>query len=439
MKRSLVFISVIIIYIGMLPSAAAQVGDSTTFVVRLFNSSAPLPVSSGGVFDVPDDATEAGPAAPGQSYRIEVRAVDGDVLSFATMLVQSNNLFFAPDPAGIALFGADGTPTSGDVTDQVFLWDAGIKLNPEAVHGRPDQAPRQAASNIGPDEDGVIALIEDVDDGFDYPSVADLVRVSLEPIGVDSETGAVGFLLIIENVSGNSSLPSPISPGMAVVHQPTVALFEIGARAYPALEALAEDGDPTALGDFWLAPRFETEIGPAIWAVLPADTLFFDNGEVASLGVEALAEDGDHTFLVEELEGLNSGFVLDTINGRINGLTVAGDGYSFSFSANVGDTLMLVAMLAESNDWFYGVNGLALFDEDGTPIVGDRSEHLRLWDAGTEVDEPLGIGPNQGVRQPAANTGPDQNSVITRLLPATTPELIPDARYNMRLIIEVAE
>ena len=73
-------------------------------------------------------------------------------------------------------------------------------------------------------------------------------------------------------------------------------------------------------------------------------------------------------------------------------------------------------MNGQSNDEFYAPDekGIALFDSKGTPVSGDITEKLILWDAGTEVNEELGIGPNQGPRQKGMNTGPDQHGVVTR-------------------------
>ena len=81
--------------------------------------------TGGVVFAVPSSGTEPGPAVPGDSYSFEITATPGHALSFATMFVQSNDWFFAPGPGGIALFDADGNPLTGDVTDRVYLWDAG--------------------------------------------------------------------------------------------------------------------------------------------------------------------------------------------------------------------------------------------------------------------------------------------------------------------------
>jgi hypothetical protein len=91
------------------------------------------------------------------------------------MFVQSNDLFYAPDGAGIALFNSDGAPVSGDVTGQVQLWDAGTEVNQEPGVG-PDQAPRQAGPDAGPDEDGVVQIVSDE---FSYPATLATIRVTI--------------------------------------------------------------------------------------------------------------------------------------------------------------------------------------------------------------------------------------------------------------------
>lgn len=47
------------------------------------------------------------------------------------MFVPSTDLFYAQDENGIAVFDETGMPISGDVTDQVMLWDAGTEENQE--------------------------------------------------------------------------------------------------------------------------------------------------------------------------------------------------------------------------------------------------------------------------------------------------------------------
>jgi hypothetical protein len=123
----------------------------------------------------------APPIAPGGAFEFEVNATQGQRLSFATMFVPSNDLFFAPGSEGIS-FWEDGNPVSGDVTDQVTLWDAGTETNQEPGFG-PDQAPAQSEPNQGDDEGGVVRPVSEVDDGFEYPSVSDSIRVTVTPQG----------------------------------------------------------------------------------------------------------------------------------------------------------------------------------------------------------------------------------------------------------------
>ena len=70
-------------------------------------------------------------------------------------------------------------------------------------------------------------------------------------------------------------------------------------------------------------------------------------------------------------------------------------------------------MMGQSNDWFYGPaeSGMPLF-KNGKPINGDITAQIILWDAGTEVNQEPGIGPGQGPRQKAPNTGEAENGVV---------------------------
>ena len=101
-------------------------------------------------FAVPAGEENAGPLFPGQAYEFLVAAEAGDYLSFATMFVQSNDLFYAPPDRGIALF-PNGIALEGDITDEVMLWDAGTEFNERPGVGL-GQAPRQAGPNTGPEE-----------------------------------------------------------------------------------------------------------------------------------------------------------------------------------------------------------------------------------------------------------------------------------------------
>ncbi len=135
-------------------------------------------VSSSGVVNTPVGSTEPGLLTPGGSYEFQITASPGMWLSFVTMFGQSNDLFYGAEPPGIELFDSSGNPISGDVTSMIYLWDAGTEVNQEPGVGS-DQAPRQAAPNTGEDENGVVGF---VNDGFTYPNVIDVLRVTITPM-----------------------------------------------------------------------------------------------------------------------------------------------------------------------------------------------------------------------------------------------------------------
>lgn len=116
---------------------------------------------------------QAGMFIPGQPF--EVTARPGERLVFGTMFVQSNDLFFAPDPAGLVLFDGSQRPVVGDRTAELQLWDAGSEVNEQPGAG-PNQAPRQSAPNTGPAENGVVRV---VNDGFAYPAVGEVIKITM--------------------------------------------------------------------------------------------------------------------------------------------------------------------------------------------------------------------------------------------------------------------
>ena len=135
-------------------------------------------VRSRGIFNTPVGAEGPAPIFPGDAYEFVVIAKPNDHLNFATMFIQSNDLFVGPSQQGIPLFDKAGNPKSGDVTKYLDLWDAGTEVNEEPGVG-PNQAPRQSGPDTGLDENGVVQV---VDDEYSYPPVEDLLMVTLTPI-----------------------------------------------------------------------------------------------------------------------------------------------------------------------------------------------------------------------------------------------------------------
>jgi len=150
--------------------ALAEDGDPSTLASSLRRDSAIVDV---GVFNTQPGLEEPGPLGPGQAYVFEFTAEPGDYFTLATMFVQSNDLFYAPDAMGIELFTESGRPITGDITQYFELWDAGTEINQEPGVGS-DQAPRQSGPNTGADENGVVRL---VDDNYSYPEKDEVIKV----------------------------------------------------------------------------------------------------------------------------------------------------------------------------------------------------------------------------------------------------------------------
>ncbi len=97
-------------------------------------------------------------------------------------------------------------------------------------------------------------------------------------------------------------------------------------------------------------------------------------------------------------------------------------------------------MMGQSNDWFYAPadSGIELF-KNGKPISGDITAQIILWDAGTEVNEEPGIGPNQGPRQKAPNTGETENGVVRNAKDVKYGAAFSNVSSVMRVIIKPAQ
>jgi hypothetical protein len=111
-----------------------------------------------GVFTTPAGGTMAGPIGPGGVFEFTFVAKPGMKLSLTTMFGQSNDWFYAPEPAGIKLF-ENGKPISGDITSKLVLWDAGTEKDEEPGIGA-NQGPRQKGPNTGDAQNGNVTRVK---------------------------------------------------------------------------------------------------------------------------------------------------------------------------------------------------------------------------------------------------------------------------------------
>ena len=365
-----------------------------------------------------------GPIGPGEAYVIRFTAGQGHALSFAAMLRESNDWFFAPGPEGIPLY-TNGRPLSGDITRLVQLWDAGTELDQEPALGDAT-GPHQPMREYGEkDPDPLVREVPvtvRLGDGrtFVRPEVAAMISVTLTP-GADQQ-----FTLRIENISTATTLvtsagefPVHVSPFAWTVHRAPGPLFTPGVPAREnGLEALAETGAPDPLGTALRNTRgAATAVSPGVFVLHTLPAPLFEPGTAdRELGLERLAEDGDHTALRNALAasppiGASATGAFDTPSGaEAAGPAVPGQAYELVVRGVPGDAISFATMFGMSNDWFFATRpeGIALFHGED-PRSCDVTSDVLLYDLGTETDEELDVGPSTAPQQPAPDTGrPDR-------------------------------
>ncbi|MFB6232372.1 MAG: spondin domain-containing protein [Salinibacter sp.] len=430
-------------------------------VENVQNGGSATPILKSGEFVSPEGQDGPGPIMNGDSYEFFFTAGPRELpktgmrLSFATMFIQSNDLYYAFEPGGLSLF-ENGTPigqnSPRDVTSEVNLYDAGTEGDQEPGSGS-DQAPRQSALDTGPDGEGSVVEVTDQDgdgrlenDGFSYPATDDVVKVTVE--SESHEDGGVAFTVTIRNRGASvNGAPIPLSPGSYAVHWDQMPGSDGGDVTFPGhnpggsagdgIESIAEDGRPggalppddsSPAGNHLQTLRGRTGItvplSPGAFAIHSDDVSLFETGAEASGGIEAIAEDGRPNGaldgdagspagnLVADLTGTNGIKSVDPFGG---GPILPGNEVSFNVNATPGDRLSLATMYIQSNDLFYATpqEGIALFDENDQPI--NREIDILLYDAGTEGDQEPGVGLDQAPRQSALNTGPNGEGSVTQV------------------------
>ena len=181
-------------------------------------------------------------------------------------------------------------------------------------------------------------------------------------------------------------------------------------------------------------------LSPGAYAVFRGTDPMFAVGARADAGTERIAEDGFPMTKVASLAAVTGvrGGLFESPGGPDNGPALfAGESATFTVTASPGDRLQLQTMFVQSNDWFYafGEGGLALFD-GATPLSGNVTARLVLYDAGSEEDTAPGTGAFQKpVQEPTAtNVGPADNDTAIRLA-STTGFAAPPAASVIRVTV----
>lgn len=352
------------------------------------------------VFNTPEGAMDPGPlTSVGQSYSVDFKAVGGAKLSFATMSGVSNDWFFAPGEEGIALFDGMNAIT-GDISDQIYLWDNGVEEEDPDTFGGTDTGV--------PDNDNTVRVVEE--------NVTQYMKVWL-----DYDASSRYFTLTIENLRGVDvdTNPIAISPGVVVLHAQNNPLFTQGESDYGSgLEKIARQGAPDQLYSWFhetgkdgaplhLSSSFTVFAPGVVYAFGTSHDPVFTEGESAMMGsgIEESAEDGNNGVIFD--------YITQTLGlpaAKSNETAPVGPGESLTFSIDVprGHKLGFNSMFVFSNDWFvsFGDNGFHLSHGQGNK---NATRQLYLFDAGTEIDQPIGFGPDQAPFQAGPNTGAEDN------------------------------
>ena len=167
---------------------------------------------------------------------------------------------------------------------------------------------------------------------------AAVALVGVTTFGATNTANAMPPTLFRITITNTTSPAMPISPGIILPHIDEGVLWVSGGTSGPALELLAEVGDPSAL--------------------------------------------------------------IGALNGQLIGEIPPGGSASIELVIEDEVYLSTASMLVATNDSFVGLNSVILWDEDHLPIDSQTFE-LNAYDAGTEANTELGSGFDGGQPDPS--------------------------------------
>jgi hypothetical protein len=213
-------------------------------------------------------------------------------------------------------------------------------------------------------------------------------------------------------VAHKSTAPSPAIRRRA-------AAAAIAATAFTIRVENISRGEALKLSDGKSAPFVSA---PVLWVVHTTSTnpIFIGGEQDAGVGLELLAETGNPADLVKSLTRkagvVSVGADATPVGTEAEGPITPGQSYEFKIVAHPGQILSTAWMFGQSNDLFYSNDRpIALFDASGRAVSGEMTTQLSLWDAGTEVNEEPGLGPNQGPRQKTPEDGAQERQGIAHV------------------------
>ncbi|PCJ57651.1 MAG: hypothetical protein COA79_15510 [Planctomycetota bacterium] len=112
------------------------------------------------------------------------------------------------------------------------------------------------------------------------------------------------------------------------------------------------------------------------------ETTIWANGSLASAGIEEMAETGAKTILLQELEAIQLQGNLESIISE-GGISSSTENVTIEISASSDFSMLtLVSMVAPSPDWFVGIQGIQLIENNNW--IEEKVINLVVYDAGTD-------------------------------------------------------
>lgn len=370
-----------------------------TITIRNIGSSKQLVES--GTFKGMGSATVNTPLIlPGQEVSFSFYAGKGQTLNFATMYGWSKDCFFAPADSGLALYHADGTPVTGDISDQIMLWDDGTKTNGKINPSGPAVGGGNLVSRpikeIGGSMDN---------DGNSFLPASMLMNVTLTYNDTTSQ-----FTITIKNISGGTQNTTPFSPGVWAVSNslgghlsdPMPYFTDDSLDRGNGLAKIAQMGDNSKLTAYDSANTgIIIPLSPVLVVVYHKgnNPVFKVNEKDFGQGLADIAQKGMASTLASALKnmpGVTNVYVLGSSPILPGGMETGQIQY-----AN-GDKIFIATMFGTSNDWFFA-------NETGMNAnkSGDVSNMISLYDDGTALEQYPGAGNRQagfgGIQIPESN------------------------------------
>ena len=218
--------------------------------------------------------------------------------------------------------------------------------------------------------DGGDNPLPDADGGTDGLQVDLAVGPNTIKVEVTAEDGITvnTYILTVTRTAEDTSLSPPASDPAAAF--PSTAVYTVTFKGDWST-SVTPGGVPSGA-------HFSRLIG----GVHSDAVTFLESGGTASAGVESMAEDGGWTGLQGEVQDAGT-VALNVLSGDTDSISPTTSKTLTATLTTEHPRITLVTMVASSPDWFVGVSGLPLLDDQGH-WLRSHEVHLHPWDAGTE-------------------------------------------------------